>query len=141
MKTRRKILAATVSAIAMLTCGTPAGPRAIAGETESVTVFAAASTTDALNEIGSLFARKGAGKVVSSFASSSTLAKQVERGALADVFISADEDWMQYLADRNLTDSGTRSKLLSNRLVLVAPADSKATVKIAPGFDLAKLLG
>jgi molybdate transport system substrate-binding protein len=61
---------------------------------ETVTVFAAASTTDALTKVGDLFLQKGMGKVIFSFASSSILAKQIERGALAQVFLSADSDWM-----------------------------------------------
>jgi len=114
---------------------------ALAADPDSVTVFAAASTTNALTEIGSLFGQKGMGKIVTSFASSSTLAKQIEKGAPADVFISADQEWMNYLADRKLVDKATRFNLAGNRLVLIAPADSTAKIKITPGFELAKLLG
>ncbi len=88
-----------------------------------------------------MFADKGLGKIVSSYASSSTLAKQIENGAPANVFISADEPWMNYLEERKLIEPGSRFDLLSNKLVLIAPADSSIKVEIGPKFDLAKLLG
>jgi molybdate transport system substrate-binding protein len=109
---------------------------------ETVTVFAAASTTNAMNDIGKMFAEKGHGKIVPSYASSSTLAKQIENGAPANVFISADEPWMNYLEERKLIDPVSRFDLLSNKLVLIAPADSSTNrVDIGPKFDLSKLLG
>jgi molybdate transport system substrate-binding protein len=105
-----------------------------------VTVFAAASLKTALDEVSAAW-KAGTGKETSNaYAASSALAKQIESGAPADIFISADLDWMKYLADRNLVAEGTEVKLLGNALVLVAPADSVATVTIAPGFDLAGLL-
>ena len=76
-----------------------------------------------------------------SYAASSALAKQIEEGAPADVFISADLAWMAYLSERDLTKKDTEVELLGNRIVLVAPADSTAAAEIAPGFDLAGLLG
>lgn len=113
-----------------------------AGQPETVTVFAAASTTNALTDIGKMFEDKGMGKLVPSFASSSTLAKQIENGAPANLFISADEKWMSYLQERKLIDPSSRFDLLGNRLVLIAPSKSKVKeVAIGPGFDLAKLLG
>jgi molybdate transport system substrate-binding protein len=113
-----------------------------AAELDSVTVFAAASTTNALNDIVKLYAEKGVGKIVPSYASSSTLAKQIENGAPASVFISADEPWMNYLEERKLIEPGSRFDLLSNKLVLIAPADSTINkVEIAPKFELIKLLG
>ena len=109
---------------------------------EEVLVFAAASTTNALDEIGALFTAKGLGTVKASYASSSTMAKQIEQGAPADVFLSADQQWADYLTSRNLLESGSRTDLLSNELVLVAPIDAKVPViKIEKGFDLAALLG
>jgi molybdate transport system substrate-binding protein len=114
---------------------------AAAAETAAVTVFAAASTTNALNDIANVFAEKKQGKVTYSFASSSTLAKQIENGAPANVFLSADDKWMSYLADKKMIEPGSRFDLLGNRLVLIAPQDSKANVQIGPGFDLAALLG
>lgn len=106
-----------------------------------VTVFAAASATDALNDIGKAFVAAGGKPIVASYASSSTLAKQIESGAPADLFLSADERWMDYLADKGLLAAGTRLNLLGNRVVLVAPKDSTAKVDIVPSFPLAKMLG
>jgi len=113
-----------------------------AEDPNSVTVFAAASTTNALNDIAKMFAEKGQGKIVPSYASSSTLAKQIENGAPANVFISADEPWMTYLEEKKMIEPGSRFNLLGNKLVLIAPAGSSIDkVAIAPNFDLAKLLG
>ena len=109
---------------------------------QPVTVFAAASTTNALTDIAEAFTASGGGKVTLSFAASSTLAKQVEQGAPVHVFLSADEKWMNYMADKGLIDPATRVNLLGNRLALIAPADGAvAPVDIAPGFPLAQLLG
>lgn len=107
---------------------------------EVVTVFAAASTTNALGEAAKLYESQGQGKVVCSFASSSTLAKQIEQAAPANVFLSADEKWMDYLDERHLVEPGTRKDLLGNRLALIAPADSQAQAVVGPGLDLARLL-
>lgn len=108
---------------------------------EKVTVFAAASTTNALTDIGQLFVEKKLGEFTPSFASSSTLAKQIESGAPANVFLSASAEWMDYLQERKLIDTASRFNLLSNAIVLIAPADSKLSrVDIVAGFDLAKLL-
>jgi molybdate transport system substrate-binding protein len=113
-----------------------------AAEPDAVTVFAAASTTNAVNDIGKMFREKGKGTIVPSYASSSTLAKQIENGAPAGVFISADEPWMNYLEERKLIEPGTRFDLLSNKLVLVAPSDGPINkVEIGPKLDLPKLLG
>lgn len=106
-----------------------------------VVVFAAASATDAVNDIGKAYVATGGAAIVPSYASSSTLAKQIESGAPASIFLSADERWMDYLADRNLLAAGSRLNLLGNRVVLVAPKDSTAKIDIVPGFPLAKLLG
>ncbi len=106
-------------------------------------IFAAASTTDALNEIAAAFAAKTLGRIVPTYTSSSTLAKQIENGAPAAIFLSADEEWMDYLDKRKLLVAGSRSDLLGNTLVLVAPKESNgpAQVPIGPGFPLARLLG
>jgi molybdate transport system substrate-binding protein len=106
-----------------------------------ITVFAAASLTDALNEIGKSYETKTGNHVVFSFAASSVLARQIESSAGADVFLSADLDWMDYLDKKNLLKPGTRKTLLGNHLVLIAPAGLKINVKIAPRFDLAGALG
>lgn len=106
-------------------------------------VFAAASTTDALDSIAAAFANKHLGTISSSYSSSSTLAKQIENGAPAAIFLSADEQWMDYLDSRKLLIAGTRSDLLGNALVLVAPnePDAPIHVTIEAGFPLARLLG
>jgi molybdate transport system substrate-binding protein len=113
-----------------------------AAEPETVTVFAAASTTNAVTEIGRLFEERKMGQFKTSFASSSTLAKQIEQGAPADVFISANEKWMDYLESKKMIEPGSRFDLLSNRIVLIAPKDSPVgSVDVRPGFELVKLLG
>jgi molybdate transport system substrate-binding protein len=104
-------------------------------------VFAAASLTDALKDIA-VDAEKRQGLIVkTSFAASSVLARQIENGAPADVFMSADTDWMDYLATHALIKTGSRFDLLGNRLVLIAPAASTLNLTIAPGFPLAAALG
>jgi molybdate transport system substrate-binding protein len=107
---------------------------------ESITVFAAASMKNALDDTNVAFAKAVGAKVTASYAASSALAKQIEQGAPADVFISADLKWMDYLAGKKLIKAGTRVNLLGNKLVLIAPADSKlGNVEIGQGFDIAKL--
>jgi molybdate transport system substrate-binding protein len=104
-------------------------------------VFAAASLTDALKDIAQLWQQDGHPALRQSFASSSTLARQIEAGAPANLFASADLRWMDYLADRKLIAADTRKNLLSNDLVLILPASHPATVTIGPGFDILALLG
>lgn len=104
-------------------------------------VFAAASLTDVLEEIGSRYRAKTQRVVGFSFAASSILARQIEAGASADVFVSADEHWMDYLESRGQIQSGSRRNVVGNQLVLVAAADSDIELHIAPGFALAKALG
>jgi len=106
-----------------------------------LTVFAAASMSDVLTDIGNAFEAKTGVHVRFSFAASSALARQVESGAPADVFVSADVDWMDYLEQRSLIDKATRRNVAGNRLVLIAPQDSRVDLKIAPGFDLLRALG
>lgn len=109
---------------------------------EDVMVFAAASLTNALNEIGESFAARTGHRMVASYAASSALAKQVEQGAPGQVFASADLKWMDYLADRKLVNPETRFNLLGNTLVLVAPADSRqGRVELSPRTDIAALAG
>ena len=107
-----------------------------------VIVFAAASTTNAITEIGELYASRNLGGITPSFASSSTLAKQIENGAPAAIYLSANKKWMDYLETRKMIEPGTRFDLLSNRIVLIAPKDSPITsIDIRPGFDLSAFLG
>jgi molybdate transport system substrate-binding protein len=128
---RRHFLAAFAAAIAVA-----ALPQAAVAQEKSITVFAAASLKNALDEVDSGI------KVIASYAASSSLMKQIEQGAPADVFLSADIDWMDYGIKHNLIKNDTRKDLLGNRLVLIAPKDSKiGNVTIAPGFDLAALVG
>lgn len=94
---------------------------------EQVTVFAAASLTNALEEIAKDYEQGKEVKVVSSFASSSTLARQIEQGAPADIFVAADQKWLDYLHDKKGIDSASRVTLLGNELVLIAPKGSKIT--------------
>jgi len=113
-----------------------------AGDNDSVIVFAAASTTDALTEIGKLFVEQKTGEFVPSFASSSTLAKQIENGAPANILVSANEKWMDYLQEKKLIAPDSRFDLLGNRMVLIAPIDSKIDkVAIESGFNFDALLG
>jgi molybdate transport system substrate-binding protein len=107
----------------------------------SIVVFAAASLTDALQELGDDFSKSSGVAVRFSFAASSTLARQIESGAPADMFFSADLEWMDYLQTRKLIQSGSRHDLLGNRLVLIAPANSTISLKIEPHFGLAEALG
>jgi molybdate transport system substrate-binding protein len=99
-------------------------------------VFAASSLTDAMNELGDLYAAKGHPKPVFNYAASSALARQIEQGAQADFFISADEPWMDYVAERKLIEQSTRKSFLINRLVLVAPVGHPLNVKIGANMDL-----
>lgn len=106
-----------------------------------VVVFAAASLKNALDAIDAAWKTESGKQATVSYAASSALAKQIEEGAPADVFISADLDWMKYLADKKLIKDGSDVRLLGNRIVLVAPKDSAAKADIAANFDLAGLLG
>jgi molybdate transport system substrate-binding protein len=108
---------------------------------EPLIVFAAASLTDVLQQAGPLYTQQSSVPVKFSFAASSALAKQIESGARADAFLSADQDWMNYLQERKLIKVDTRSDLLGNRLVLIAPRDSKVTLKLQKGAPLLAALG
>jgi molybdate transport system substrate-binding protein len=109
---------------------------------KSLIVFAAASMKNALDDIDAAYTAKTGVKVVASYAASSALAKQIEQGAPADIFASADTDWMDYATAKKTINEPTRVNLLGNSIVLIAPKDSKIdNVAIGPGFDLAKLVG
>ncbi|MEP7328558.1 MAG: molybdate ABC transporter substrate-binding protein [Betaproteobacteria bacterium] len=107
----------------------------------NVTVFAAASLKEAMDAQARQFKAQSGNTVVISYGSSNTLARQIEAGAPADLFIAADLDWMDHVDQRRLLAPGTRVSLLRNTLVLIAPAASNASLKIAPGFGLAAALG
>jgi molybdate transport system substrate-binding protein len=109
---------------------------------ETLTVFAAASLKNALDDVNAAFTKASNVKISASYAASSALAKQIESGAPADAFISADLKWMDYVAGKKLIKDDTRFNLLGNKLVLIAGKDSKLSkVEIGPGFDIAKLAG
>jgi len=108
---------------------------------EAVTVFAAASLTDALRDLGAQWAARGDPAPRFSFAASSTLARQIEQGAPADLFMAADEAWANYLQERQLLVNATRSSPLGNALVLVAPAAAARPIALARETDLLALLG
>jgi molybdate transport system substrate-binding protein len=103
---------------------------------QELLVFGAASLQDALNAVIEAYQARGGGEVTASYGSSSTLARQIEQGAPADIYLSANPEWMDYLEERGLLREGSRTDLLGNGLVLVAAPDSGTTVEIAPGFDL-----
>ena len=106
-----------------------------------VTIFAAASLKEAMDEQAKKFESVAGSRVIVAYGGSNALARQIEAGAPADLFVSADEDWMDYLDRRRLLVPGSRSNLLANELVLIAPASNRATLRIAPGFGLATALG
>lgn len=130
MHRRHALLLACVLALA------PALARA-----QAVTVMAAASLTDAMRELGQAWAAKGNAPPRFVFAASSALARQIEQGAPADLFASADEPWADYLQERGLLAPGTRSSPVGNRLVLIAPADQPGDVALGPNADLLARLG
>jgi molybdate transport system substrate-binding protein len=136
LTSRRSWLALLTAAVLTLAAGTAPA----AGQGRDVLVFAAASLKNALDEISAQWQRESGKKAAISYAASNTLIKQIEQGAPVDILISADLDWMDYGQQKGLIKPGTRSNLLGNRLVLVAPKDSNISANIQPGFDLAALL-
>ena len=123
-------------------CAYALAPAAQAREKEPPTlVLAAASLTNVLGVLSASWTASSGVQVRLSFAASSVLARQIEAGGRADLFISADQEWMDYLQSRNLIDKSSRRNLVENRLVLIAPADSRVALRIAAGFPLAAALG
>lgn len=104
-------------------------------------VLAAASLQEAMTDAADAWARKGYPRPILSFAASSALARQVEAGARADLFACADEEWMDYLQRKSLLKPSTRARLTENRLVLIAPAQSRVNLRLVRNFPLAKALG
>lgn len=134
-----RLIGTWLCAIALLVSGNAA--RA-ADAPKPLTVFAAASLKESLDEAATAYQRATGQPVRVSYAASSALARQVEQGAPADVFLSADLDWMDYLERRGLIDTRTRRNLLGNTLVLVAPANGNAApIVLRPGLDLRPRLG
>lgn len=134
---RRRGLLAGLLAFSLLPLGL-AGP---AAADSTVTIFAAASLTNAVQDIAKAYAATGKPAPKLSFAASSTLAKQIEAGAPVSIFASADQKWMNYLAEKDLIVKDTRVTPIGNALVLIAPADSAKPVKITKDLDLLALLG
>ncbi|BCA57252.1 molybdate ABC transporter substrate-binding protein [Sphingomonas sp. HMP6] len=134
---RRILTYALVAMAAALATSVPL----MAATPAPVTVFAAASLTDALQAVGKSYTARTGVPVRFSFAASNLLAKQIEAGARADLFVSADQLWMDHVARAGFLVAGSRSNLLRGRLVLIAPADSRTRLRIAPNFPLAQALG
>ena len=130
MRRRRFLLLAALLALAPL-----------AARAQDVTVMAAASLTDAMKDLGAQWAAKGHPAPRLVFGASSALARQIEQGAPAAIFASADEPWADYVEHRGLLAPGTRQSVLGNSLVLIAPADQPGPIDIAPGIDLLARLG
>ena len=128
--------------VLVLTALLGCGPADAAGEaSRPVTVFAAASLTNVLDELGKEFTRTMGVPIRFSFASSSILARQIEAGAGADVFFPADQEWMDYLERRSRIQKSSRRNVVANQLVLIAPRSSKVQLTVEPGFPLAAALG
>jgi molybdate transport system substrate-binding protein len=139
---RRKLFGRMLALAAAAALGWGAPQQAWAqGQGGNMVVFAAASLKNALDAVNAQWQKETGRKAVISYAASSALAKQMEQGAPAQMFISADLDWMDYVEKKGLIRSETRSNLLGNRIVLIAPKEKAPVVDIKPGFDLAKVLG
>lgn len=124
----------------MVACALAASLLAAAAHAAPVTVFAAASLKNALDEVGAEYEKSG-GEARFSYAASSAIARQIEQGAPADIYVSADSDWMDHLAQRQLIVASSRRDLLTNRLALIAPANTKTALTIRRGMPIAAALG
>ena len=133
---RRRVISFIAFAFALTPTLMPTLARA-----QDVTVMAASSLTDAMKELGAAWVAKGNTMPRFSFGASSALARQIEQGAPADIFASADEPLADYLQQRDLLIAGTRSSPLGNALVLIAPANQPGDIAIGPGVDLLSRLG
>lgn len=136
---RRCLIGAAIGLVSGLAMSGLADPAS--AQDQPLLVFAAASLKNALDAINADWRRETGNRATVSYAASPALARQIEAGAPADVFISADLDWMDYVAEKKLIKPETRVNLLGNRLVLIAPKASPAELKIAPDFALAAALG
>lgn len=135
---RRALLSACAGLLLLM----PPGAATVQAQTKEVVVFAAASLKNALDEIAGAWS-KASGEPMPkiSYAASNTLAKQIEQGAPADLFLSADLDWMDYAASKNLIRPDSRVSLLANRIALVAAKDAKVEIRLEPGAALSAALG
>jgi molybdate transport system substrate-binding protein len=135
----RRFGLAAILAVALAACSPKTEEAAAPGAAPpeaAVRVFAASSLTDVLKTVAEAYAAKGHPAPVLNFAASSELARQIEQGADADMFLSADEAWMDYLAERELIDPAMRVSLLTNTLVLIAPSDKPIAIEIKDGMNL-----
>src|SRR5579859_2437622 len=137
MRMTRRCWLGVVNAVLLGAALTIAPSPPAAAQRRDVLVFAAASVKNALDEIAADWQRQSGKKAVISYAGSNNLIRQIEQGAPADMFISADTDWMDYAEQRKLIQPQTRADLLGNRLVLVAPKDATLRIAVQPGLDLA----
>lgn len=137
MKSRASRLLTALAGVLLIL---PAAARAPEDRRPDLLVYAAASLTNVLDELSRDWEKSSGVTVRLSFAASSSLARQIEAGSAADIFVSADREWMDYLARRRLIDPRTRRDLAGNRLVLIAPAQDTLQLSIAPGFRLADAL-
>jgi molybdate transport system substrate-binding protein len=135
----------TLSALGLISLVAAAAPLPVRAQSHAqggdVVIFAAASLKNALDAVNAQWQKETGKKAVVSYAASSALAKQIEQGAPAHVFVSADLDWMDYVAQKGLIKPETRSNLLGNRLVLIAPKDDARPLEVKRGFDLAGRIG
>lgn len=139
MKSLARLAAAGIALLAAACGDETKAPAASAAE--PVVVAAASSLTDVMEAIGALFAAEDHAEPRFNFAATSELVRQIEQGAQADVFLSADAEWMDHLAGKSLIDPATRRTVASNTLVLVAPAGKPLDVSVGPGMDLRRALG
>jgi molybdate transport system substrate-binding protein len=137
MRARRRAAGLALAFIAALSLLAPAS----SAHADTVTVFAAASLKESFDAVARAFERGSGHRVRVSYGASSALARQIEAGAPAELFVSADTDWADYLEARGLAKPGARANLLANDLVLIAPAASAVQLRIAPGFALEAALG
>jgi molybdate transport system substrate-binding protein len=138
----RFILATTLALTSLASSAHARDAKPATADAKAVTVFAAASMKNALDEVDAAYTAKSGVRIVASYAASSVLAKQIEQAAPADVFVSADTAWMDYAIQKKSINEATRVNLLGNKIVLIAPKDSTIDkVDIKQGFDLAKLAG
>lgn len=137
---RRLLIGAALSALALTFTFPLTTP--LKAQDQPIVVFAAASLKNALDQIAAEWMKESGNRVKFSYAASGVLAKQVENGAPADIFISADLRWMDYVADKKLVKTGTRVNIASNELVVIAKKGSKSEkLEFKPGFDFAARLG
>jgi molybdate transport system substrate-binding protein len=139
--TRRSCLTGLLGLATAVTIAVGPGQPAAQAQSGDLVVFAAASLKNALDAINTQWQKESGKRVTISYGASPALAKQIEQAAPAQMFISADLDWMDYVAQKNLIKAETRSNLLGNRIVLIAHKDKAEPIDIKPGFDLAKALG